>query len=107
MKTFKPLLERLLKSEKEGQQRPATEIITGLLQGSKLWSFESLDNLWSWLGPQMALTFENMSSETFRNWGTCVATVMDSKDPRRFHWLLELLAELAGRPVDSSFHTAQ
>lgn len=100
-------MEDFAESTKESQQRFAAEFAAGLIAGSKSWPFEQQTELWSWLGPVLKTAFDSLTSETYRDWGTCVATVFDSRDPRKLHWLVDILLELAQKPMDASFNAAR
>ena len=47
--------------------------------------------------------FGNITNETIGDWGTCMATASESRDPNRLHWLLELLMEEPIREEEGSF----
>uniref|UniRef100_A0A8C2H092 Proteasome activator subunit 4b n=1 Tax=Cyprinus carpio TaxID=7962 RepID=A0A8C2H092_CYPCA len=90
---LKPHMERLANDSHESTQRCVAEIIAGLVRGSKHWSFSKVEALWKFLIPLMRTALSNITVETYADWGTCVATACESRDPRKLHWLLEMLME--------------
>uniref|UniRef100_A0A672NHH0 Proteasome activator complex subunit 4B n=1 Tax=Sinocyclocheilus grahami TaxID=75366 RepID=A0A672NHH0_SINGR len=90
---LKPHMERLANDSHESTQRCVAEIIAGLVRGSKHWSFSKVEALWKFLIPLMRTALSNITIETYADWGTCVATACESRDPRKLHWLLEMLME--------------
>ncbi|KAK4885236.1 hypothetical protein RN001_001507 [Aquatica leii] len=90
---FVPHLQLLAKDGQEHSHRCIAEIIGGIMRGSKHWSFDKVQNLWSILLPIIKKIFTNMSVETLGDWGLCFATALDSRDPNRYHWLLEFLMD--------------
>lgn len=88
-----PLIEKLCDDQIESSQRCAAEIIAGLIRGSKHWTWEMSQDLWSWLVPVLRKLLGNVTVETIRDWGTCFATASESRDPNRIHWMLEVLME--------------
>ncbi|XP_028809979.1 proteasome activator complex subunit 4B isoform X2 [Denticeps clupeoides] len=95
--TFLPVLmphmERLAADSHESTQRCVAEIIAGLVRGSKHWSFKKAEALWNFLIPLMRTALSHITVETYTDWGTCVATACESRDPRKLHWLFEMLME--------------
>lgn len=85
---LKPHLERLVADSHESTQRCVAEIIAGLIRGSKHWTFEKVEKLWELLCPLLRTALSNMTVETYNDWGTCIATSCESRDPRKLHWLL-------------------
>ncbi|KAL7869287.1 hypothetical protein AOLI_G00132750 [Acnodon oligacanthus] len=90
---LKPHMERLAGDSHESTQRCVAEIIAGLVRGSKHWSFKQVEALWGFLIPLMRTALSNITVETYTDWGTCVATACESRDPRKLSWLLEMLME--------------
>ncbi|XP_068089225.1 proteasome activator complex subunit 4 isoform X1 [Hyperolius riggenbachi] len=88
-----PHLERLVEDSHESTQRCVAEIVAGLIRGSKHWTFEKVDNMWQFLCPLLRTALSNITVETYNDWGTCIATSCESRDPRKLHWLFELLLE--------------
>ncbi|ETE72009.1 Proteasome activator complex subunit 4, partial [Ophiophagus hannah] len=86
---LKPHLERLAEDSHESPQRCVAEIIAGLIRGSKHWTFEKVENLWKVLCPLLRTALSNITVETYNDWGTCIATSCESRDPRKLHWLFE------------------
>ncbi|XP_055031264.2 proteasome activator complex subunit 4B isoform X1 [Misgurnus anguillicaudatus] len=90
---LKPHMEKLAGDSHESTQRCVAEIIAGLVRGSKHWSFDKVEALWEFLIPLMRTALSNITVETYADWGTCVATACESRDPRKLHRLLEMLME--------------
>ncbi|XP_072167902.1 proteasome activator complex subunit 4-like [Diadema setosum] len=91
---FKPHLERLSKDSQESSQRSMMEIIAGLIRGSKHWGFAKSKNLWEEvLLPAMKTSLSLVTGETIIDWGVCMATSCESRDPRKLHWLFEWLTQ--------------
>ncbi|XP_069464332.1 proteasome activator complex subunit 4 isoform X2 [Ambystoma mexicanum] len=90
---LKPQLESLISDSHESTQRCVAEIIAGLIRGSKHWTFEKVEHLWQFLCPLLKTAFANITVETYSDWGTCIATSCESRDPRKLHWLFEMLLD--------------
>ncbi|XP_006004010.1 proteasome activator complex subunit 4 isoform X2 [Latimeria chalumnae] len=90
---FKPHMEHLVADSHESTQRCVTEIIAGLIRGYKHWPFEKVEKLWAFLCPLLRTALSNITVETCSDWGTCIATACESRDPRKVHWLFELLMD--------------
>lgn len=90
---FLPHLQTLVADKEEHGQRCAAEIISGIIRGSKHWSFEQVTRLWQTLIPLFKIALINMSDETLADWTLCVTMSLESRDPNRHHWFLEFLME--------------
>ncbi|CAL1599788.1 unnamed protein product [Knipowitschia caucasica] len=88
-----PHLESLSADPHESSQRCLCEITAGLIRGSKLWSFSKVERLWQLLCPLIRTALANITVETYTDWGTSIATACEGRDPRKLHWLFELLME--------------
>ena len=105
---FKPHIERLVQDSNESLQRCATEIICGLVTGSKHWSFQSTKSVMKdFIVPVMKTALSNISEECFSDWGTCFATAANGRDPYQMHWILEALTEEPIRSQGSLHDTAR
>ncbi|XGW03770.1 hypothetical protein V3C99_015156 [Haemonchus contortus] len=100
---FKEHLEVLIMSSKGSDQKLASEIVAGIINGSKLWKWGRQKKLWTWLSPLLTRAFENMKEEAMRNWGVCVATVCGCSESRMLKPLLDILFALVNRPTESAF----
>ncbi|XP_072293387.1 proteasome activator complex subunit 4A isoform X1 [Eucyclogobius newberryi] len=90
---LQPHMERLVADSHESKQRCVAEIISGLIRGCKHWSYPKVENLWTMLCPLLRTALSNITIETYADWGTCIATACESRDPRKLHWLFEMLME--------------
>ncbi|XP_035261773.1 proteasome activator complex subunit 4B isoform X1 [Anguilla anguilla] len=90
---FLPHMERLVADSHESTQRCVAEIMAGLIRGSKHWSYSKVVRLWEMLSPLIRTALSNITVETYVDWGTCIATACESRDPRKLHWLFEMLME--------------
>lgn len=88
-----PHMERLVADSHESKQRCVAEIISGLIRGCKHWSYSKVEKLWAMLCPLLRTALSNITIETYADWGTCIATACESRDPRKLHWLFEMLME--------------
>jgi proteasome activator subunit 4 len=55
----------------ESSHKLASELLSGLIRGSKYWSLSDLKVLWSNLKPILDLIFENISTENIDLWYSC------------------------------------
>uniref|UniRef100_A0A8C9XIR4 Proteasome activator subunit 4 n=1 Tax=Sander lucioperca TaxID=283035 RepID=A0A8C9XIR4_SANLU len=90
---LRPHMERLVADSHESKQRCVAEIISGLIRGCKHWSYSKVESLWEVLCPLLRTALSNITIETYADWGTCIATACESRDPRKLHWLFEMLME--------------
>uniref|UniRef100_A0AAQ5XCN0 Proteasome activator Blm10 mid region domain-containing protein n=1 Tax=Amphiprion ocellaris TaxID=80972 RepID=A0AAQ5XCN0_AMPOC len=90
---LRPHMERLVADSHESKQRCVAEIISGLIRGCKHWSYLKVESLWELLCPLLRTALSNITIETYADWGTCIATACESRDPRKLHWLFEMLME--------------
>ncbi|XP_012728945.2 proteasome activator complex subunit 4B isoform X1 [Fundulus heteroclitus] len=103
---LRPHLEQLASDPHESSQRCVCEITAGLIRGSKHWSFSKVDRLWQLLCPLIRTALNNITVETYTDWGTCIATACEGRDPRKLHWLFELLMESPLSGEGGSFRDA-
>ena len=105
---FGPHLERLTSSRDESHQRCASEILCGLIRGTKHWGFEAtkaaLDDT---VVPLMKAAFGVINDDCFHDWGTAFATAANKRDPNQLHWLLEALTDEPIRSQGSFTDTAR
>lgn len=89
-KAIEPLLEDAFDRHK---QRAASELLSGLLRGSKHWPKYALDDMWSWLTPKLPHILGNVRPDSAATWEVFVETVLYHRDPRRMlpliNWILK------------------
>ena len=67
--------------------------MTGLIRGSKHWTFTMMQKLWDWLSPLIRTALDRISSETKPDWFAAFGECARARDPNRIHQLLEILME--------------
>ncbi|XP_060063003.1 proteasome activator complex subunit 4-like [Ylistrum balloti] len=97
LELLKPHIERLINDTShdthDSSQRCAMEMLSGILRGSKHWSYEKVESLWKWTTPLLKKALNNMTVETLDDWGTFFTVISESRDPRKLHWYFELVME--------------
>lgn len=86
-------IERLIRAEKnlEASHRCAAEILGGIIRGMKHWPYEKTKNMYDKLRPLILLAMNSITVETDGFWGTCFATASENIEPKKQHWLHEIL----------------
>eukprot|EP00794_Sanderia_malayensis_P017773 gene17773-19549_t len=90
---IQPILEKLLNENQESAHRCASEIIAGLIRGSKHWPFSKLQEMWSFLIPLLKKAFAAIIPEVLHDWTTALATATENRDPHRYTELYEFLLD--------------
>ncbi|XP_076659583.1 proteasome activator complex subunit 4A [Halictus rubicundus] len=93
LKHFLPHLYKLVEDKQKSSKRCASEIIAGIIRGSKHWPFDMVCEMWDSLLPIIRLAISNLTVESHMDWGLCFANAQRHRDPNRHHWLLECLME--------------
>ncbi|KAI8324724.1 hypothetical protein GQ54DRAFT_45880 [Martensiomyces pterosporus] len=87
-----PSIARLAQdTERAAAQRTASEMIAGLLRGSKHWSKGALERMWGLLIPLLNSLLSRLRPDSLRFWQTCLQFSFARRDPRRFLPLIRLL----------------
>ncbi|KAF9169581.1 hypothetical protein BGX20_010129 [Mortierella sp. AD010] len=81
----------------KNSQRSASELIGGLVRGSKHWRKSGLDRLWSWLAPTLKKAFQLCTPDSLVYWERFVKYCCAYRDPRR---LLPLITLIFNTPLD-------
>ncbi|KAI1848829.1 hypothetical protein JX266_005257 [Neoarthrinium moseri] len=75
------------------QHRATAEIVGALLAGSADDPIEMRDRSWGFAQPLMLKIFaDSLTPENLNYWSTCLHFIIDTKDPRRAHELVESLS---------------
>ncbi|KAF8386338.1 hypothetical protein PRIPAC_75480 [Pristionchus pacificus] len=104
--TFVEHLEALVAKDEAGATKLATEMLAGIVNGSKMWKFEKVEGMWRWLSPFLTRVLSNLKDNAQRNWGTAIAAICGSSESRMLQPLIDLLFELTLRPSENCFMTA-
>ncbi|KAL3962762.1 hypothetical protein ACCO45_004285 [Purpureocillium lilacinum] len=74
------------------QHRATSEILGALLAGSSDDPVEVRNRVWEFAAPMMLKIFtEDLTPENLQYWLTCLHVILDAKDPRRSHEIVERL----------------
>ena len=69
---FRTLLEELVEENLESSYRCASEIIAGMIRGSKHWSLSMINEMWDFLCPLLAKVFTNIMPEMLKDWAVAL-----------------------------------
>lgn len=83
------------KDHHEASQCLASELIAGLIRGSKNWKYDKLKELWVQLERLFNLIIENITPETLSFWFNSFSTSMEDQDPRRMAFYINYFKNLA------------
>ncbi|XP_051160943.1 proteasome activator complex subunit 4-like [Leptopilina boulardi] len=98
-----PHLKKLVNDKQECSQRCASEIIAGIIRGTKHWPYEMVMNIANELCPIIKITMNNLTTESISIWSRAYAYAQYNMDPNRNYWLMEcLMDELAFVQSDPS-----
>lgn len=105
---FKSVIEAIVSTKStKSQQKFAATFFVGLLSGAKYWSFEKNKELWIWLNIVMRQALNIIPAETDGYWYNCISTIFADRDPRKLFWLVEILLELAQKPMETPFNASK
>lgn len=88
-----PKLNAFFSSSQDSYHRCAAEIIDGIIQGSKYWTFDENMKIEELLKPLVKKMFCSLTSEIRPIWGPFSADIFSNRDPRRTIWLLRTYLE--------------
>ncbi len=98
----------------ECNHKLASELVAGLIRGSKYWPINELKKMWSELKAILDLVMENITTENIKLWASCFSTSFEDQDPRRMTFYLKYFTDLttkvfgpAGVKQDSSITSFQ
>ncbi|KAF9110857.1 hypothetical protein BGX27_005774 [Mortierella sp. AM989] len=93
-----PVIVKLASTvDDKNSQRTASELIGGLVRGTKHWKKSSLDRMWTWLTPVLKKSFQLCTPDSLVYWERFVKYCCSSRDPRR---VLPLISLIFNTPLD-------
>uniref|UniRef100_A0A5S6QTL5 Proteasome activator complex subunit 4 C-terminal domain-containing protein n=1 Tax=Trichuris muris TaxID=70415 RepID=A0A5S6QTL5_TRIMR len=101
-KAFKNTVERLVKSKRPEKHRLAAEIVSGLISGMKLWSYEMQQECQLWIISVLKTAVNNMPVNVIGCWAAAFGVGVSDDDPRRCHLLIDYLSEYFKCPVGTA-----
>lgn len=104
VEALRPFVESYLANKEEASQRLAAEMVAGVLNGSKLWSFDKVQPLRAWLGPRVIAVLESVNNENESLWAHALVSIFYDAEPRQTYWFYELMMSLWQKPTDNSYH---
>ena len=63
-----PIIDPLVTDSDKYKQRAASEVLAGLLRGSKHWPPEDLDHLWTWAIERISRVYSQLKPDTLPCW---------------------------------------
>lgn len=98
MDQVEPIIVRLCSSvDNKNAQRAATELLGGMIRGSKHWKKSSLDRMWTWLTPVLQKAFQQCTPDSLAYWVRFVRYCCAFRDPRR---VLPFISLIFNTPLD-------
>ncbi|KAG0225196.1 hypothetical protein B0O80DRAFT_458867 [Mortierella sp. GBAus27b] len=95
-----PIIVKLCSTvDDRNAQRAATELVGGLIRGSKHWKKSSLDRMWAWLTPVIQKAFQQCTPDSISYWVRFVRYCCSFRDPRR---VLPLITLIFNTPMDKN-----
>ncbi|XP_055880989.1 proteasome activator complex subunit 4-like isoform X3 [Biomphalaria glabrata] len=92
---FQVHIEKLMKDTSHDRQvwshRRVTEVLSGIILGSKLWPYSKVENLWLWITPLLEHALNNITVETDSSWTYFFFYICNNRAPQRLQWLYRLL----------------
>ncbi|KAI9261229.1 hypothetical protein EDC94DRAFT_122877 [Helicostylum pulchrum] len=105
----KESIEKLcMATDQKNSQRAASEILAGLIRGTKHWSLLKLDLVWDWLTPLLRKLFNSITPDSLTYWESFVRFCAARRDPRRIQKLMDLILESELDPTsDAAFNESR
>jgi proteasome activator subunit 4 len=92
LELFKPHIEKLVNTPTEaGCQKGLSELLAGLLRGSKHWSLSETSQLWEYVMPLLTQCLKKASVDTSGYWDKVLSYSTLNRDPRRIQPLIKLI----------------
>ncbi|RCH96123.1 hypothetical protein CU098_001947, partial [Rhizopus stolonifer] len=109
LEAAKPSIESLCEAtDQKNSQRAASEILAGLIRGTKHWNMRKLESLWLWLGPILQKVFASITPDSLTYWESFVKFCIARRDPRRLEPLVNILLSSELDPTsDAAFNEAR
>ncbi|KAJ3013403.1 hypothetical protein HKX48_005762 [Thoreauomyces humboldtii] len=86
----------------KSQLRAITEVVAGLLGGSKYWAWSDMQTVWRWSGDVIDKGLAAADAESFTMWPTALRYGFTQRDPRRN---MPLIKRLLAATHDSTSHS--
>ncbi|KAG2196811.1 hypothetical protein INT47_002738 [Mucor saturninus] len=95
-------------ADQKNSQRAASEILAGLIRGTKHWHLTKLESLWAWLTPVLRKVFNSITPDSLTYWESFVRFCATRRDPRRIQPLMNLILEAELDPTsDAAFNESR
>ncbi|OUC44810.1 HEAT repeat protein [Trichinella nativa] len=100
--TLKPILEKLVESERPEKQRLAAEISSGLLYGMRLWPYEMQQRCLEWFSPMLEGIFDSFAPETMNNWLISISEGLVFYTVEQMSWFVEIVVRVIKRAIGTA-----
>ncbi|KRZ93751.1 Proteasome activator complex subunit 4 [Trichinella sp. T8] len=100
--TLKPILEKLVESERPEKQRLAAEISSGLLYGMRLWPYEMQQRCLEWFSPMLEGIFDSFAPETMNNWLISISEGFVFYTVEQMSWFVEIVVRVIKRAIGTA-----
>ncbi|KAI7908029.1 uncharacterized protein BX663DRAFT_425475 [Cokeromyces recurvatus] len=102
-------IEKLCQAtDQKNSQRAASEILGGLIRGTKHWNVTKLSSVWIWLKPLLQNIFNGITPDSLLYWDAFIKFCATRRDPRRIQPLIDLILEAELDPTSyAAFNEAR
>lgn len=88
------------KEKQLNNHRVASEILSGIIRGSKYWTLDMTNQLWQRLDPFLNEIWLNINNELADCWSESLQFIMENIDPRRMFHLVEHFRRLINKDIE-------
>lgn len=103
LEVFLPHVKELAVSAEDSHQRVASELVYGMIRGSRFWTFKKARKVETELKPLLKTVLGNITTETVCDWELCINGSSSRSDSNRIQWFYEVLLDQSSTQGKGAF----